>query len=94
MSIGAAGAGAVTARTRTCSSVFSTVIVMKRAAVTFRGDEPFKFRLANAETVISGFSGARTLMGQVAHSGHRWHVRQRRCQDVVLSGVVDPVQRE
>src|SRR5262249_22702592 len=30
------------------------------------------FRLANAETPISGFGGARTLRGQVAHSGHRW----------------------
>jgi CelD/BcsL family acetyltransferase involved in cellulose biosynthesis len=50
-----------------------------------RGDEPFKFRLANAETVISGFSGARTLMGQVAHSGHRWLVRQRHRRDVVPS---------
>jgi CelD/BcsL family acetyltransferase involved in cellulose biosynthesis len=63
-----------------------------------RGNEPFKFRLANAETVISGFNGARTLMGQVAHSGHRWLARQRHRQDVIpsrapeLEEVADPAE--
>jgi CelD/BcsL family acetyltransferase involved in cellulose biosynthesis len=42
-----------------------------------RGEEPFKFRLSNAETVIGYFSGARTLMGHVAVSGHRWLARRR-----------------
>jgi len=37
-----------------------------------RGEEPFKFRLSNAETVISGFDGTCTLMGRIAASGHRW----------------------
>ena len=31
-----------------------------------RGEEPFKFRLANNETLLSSFAGARTLVGQVA----------------------------
>lgn len=42
-----------------------------------RGEEAFKFRMANAETVLSSFTGARTLMGQVAVSGHRWLSRRR-----------------
>ena len=40
-----------------------------------RGEEAFKFRLANAETTLSSFAGARTLMGQMA--GHRWLARRR-----------------
>ena len=47
-----------------------------------RGEEAFKFRMANAETVLSSFSGARTLMGQVAVSGHRWLSRRRQRQEV------------
>jgi CelD/BcsL family acetyltransferase involved in cellulose biosynthesis len=46
-----------------------------------RGDEAFKFRLANAETLLSSFTGARTLMGQVAMTGHRWLMRRRRRPD-------------
>jgi CelD/BcsL family acetyltransferase involved in cellulose biosynthesis len=42
-----------------------------------RGDEAFKFRMANAETVLSGYTGARTLFGQVARSGHRFLSRRR-----------------
>jgi CelD/BcsL family acetyltransferase involved in cellulose biosynthesis len=48
-----------------------------------RGEEAFKFRLANAETVLSSFSGARTLMGQIAVSGHRWWSRRRPRHEVV-----------
>jgi CelD/BcsL family acetyltransferase involved in cellulose biosynthesis len=47
-----------------------------------RGEEAFKFRMANAETVLRSFSGARTLMGQVAVSGHRWLSRRRQRHDV------------
>lgn len=36
-----------------------------------RGDEAFKFRMANAETVLNGYQGARTLIGHIATSGHR-----------------------
>ena len=42
-----------------------------------RGEEPFKFRLANAETVLDSYAGARTLVGQLAISGHRWLARRR-----------------
>jgi CelD/BcsL family acetyltransferase involved in cellulose biosynthesis len=49
-----------------------------------RGDEAFKYRMANAETLLSSFTGARTLMGQVAVSGHRWWSRRRQRQ--VVSG--------
>ncbi len=48
-----------------------------------RGEEAFKFRLANAETVISSYSGARTLFGHVAVSGHRWLTRRRQKSDAV-----------
>ncbi len=47
-----------------------------------RGEEAFKFRMANAETVLSSFAGARTLMGQIAVSGHRWLSRRRHRQEV------------
>jgi CelD/BcsL family acetyltransferase involved in cellulose biosynthesis len=47
-----------------------------------RGEEAFKFRMANAETILSSFSGARTLMGQVAVSGHRWLSRRRHRHDI------------
>lgn len=44
-----------------------------------RGEEAFKFRMANAETLLSGFSGGSTLVGQVAILGRKWlsRVRQR-----------------
>jgi CelD/BcsL family acetyltransferase involved in cellulose biosynthesis len=42
-----------------------------------RGEEPFKFRLANAETILESVSGSRTLLGQLAVSGHRWLARWR-----------------
>lgn len=47
-----------------------------------RGEEAFKFRMANAETRLSSFAGARTLIGQVAMSGHRWLSRRRQRQEV------------
>nr|WP_294529679.1 GNAT family N-acetyltransferase [uncultured Rhodopila sp.] len=46
-----------------------------------RGEEAFKFRMANAETLLSTFTGARTLVGHVAMSGHRWLARRRKRQD-------------
>jgi CelD/BcsL family acetyltransferase involved in cellulose biosynthesis len=50
----------------------------KLAHVDFlRGEEAFKFRMANGVTVLTSFAGARTLMGQVAVSGHRWLSRRR-----------------
>lgn len=42
-----------------------------------RGEEPFKFRLANADTVVDGYTGCRTLVGQMANMGHRWLARLR-----------------
>nr|WP_294507733.1 GNAT family N-acetyltransferase [uncultured Rhodopila sp.] len=47
-----------------------------------RGEEAFKFRMANAETLLSTFTGARTLVGHVAMSGHRWLARRRARQEV------------
>jgi CelD/BcsL family acetyltransferase involved in cellulose biosynthesis len=52
-----------------------------------RGEEAFKFRMANAETVLSSFSGARTLVGQIAVYSHRWLSRRRQRQDVAESSV-------
>lgn len=43
-----------------------------------RGEEAFKFRLANAETVLTSYSGANTLVGRLALSGHRLLSRWRR----------------
>ncbi len=43
-----------------------------------RGDEAFKFRMANAETVLTTFTGARTFLGYVTMSGRRWLARRRR----------------
>ena len=48
-----------------------------------RGEEAFKFRMANAETLLSSFEGARTLVGQVAISGRRWLSRRRQRQVAV-----------
>jgi CelD/BcsL family acetyltransferase involved in cellulose biosynthesis len=50
-----------------------------------RGEEAFKFRMANAATVLSSFTGARTLMGQVAVSGHRWLSRRRHRQEATAT---------
>jgi CelD/BcsL family acetyltransferase involved in cellulose biosynthesis len=47
-----------------------------------RGEEAFKFRLANAETLLSTVKGARTFVGHIALSGHRWLTRLRKWQDV------------
>jgi len=52
-----------------------------------RGEEAFKFRMANAETVLSSFAGARTLVGHVAMSGHRWLARLRKRQDAAETKV-------
>jgi CelD/BcsL family acetyltransferase involved in cellulose biosynthesis len=55
-----------------------------------RGEEAFKFRMANAETLLVSFAGARTLVGQMAVSGHRWlsRRRKRRNDGVAQSGGV------
>lgn len=45
-----------------------------------RGEEAFKFRMANNETMLSSFAGARTIVGHVAISGHRWLARRRQRQ--------------
>jgi len=50
-----------------------------------RGEEAFKFRMANAETLISSFSGAQTLVGHLAASGHRWLARRRRRHSALAS---------
>ncbi|HEX2943267.1 MAG TPA: GNAT family N-acetyltransferase [Rhodopila sp.] len=50
-----------------------------------RGDEGFKFRLANAETMLDSYAGSRTLMGQVAISGHRWLSRLRQKPEAVTA---------
>lgn len=42
-----------------------------------RGEEAFKFRLANTETVLDSFAGSRSMVGQLAISGHRWLSRWR-----------------
>ena len=55
----------------------------KLKAVDFlRGEEAFKFRLANAETLLSTVTGARTLVGKIAVVGHRWYKRLRDRQEV------------
>ena len=54
-----------------------------------RGDEAFKFRLANAETLLSSFTGARTVLGQMVLSGHRWLSRLRPRQPVARANA-DP----
>jgi CelD/BcsL family acetyltransferase involved in cellulose biosynthesis len=59
-----------------------------------RGDEAFKFRMANAETILSGYSGARTLLGQVARSGHRLLSRRRQLAETPSAspaGELEPV---
>jgi CelD/BcsL family acetyltransferase involved in cellulose biosynthesis len=48
-----------------------------------RGEEAFKFRMANAETLLSSFTGSRTLVGRVAMSGHRWLARRRQRREAV-----------
>jgi CelD/BcsL family acetyltransferase involved in cellulose biosynthesis len=50
-----------------------------------RGEEAFKFRLANAETLLNTVKGARTFVGHIALSGHRWLMRLRKWQDGVGS---------
>jgi CelD/BcsL family acetyltransferase involved in cellulose biosynthesis len=57
-----------------------------------RGEEAFKFRMANAETVLSSFSGAKTFMGQVAVSGHRWLSRRRQRQQVPVPSPDDQLE--
>lgn len=53
------------------------------ASVDFlRGEEAFKFRMANGETLLSSYAGAKTIVGHVAMSGHRWLARRRQRQDV------------
>ena len=57
-----------------------------------RGEEAFKFRLANADIMLSSFSGAHTVMGQVAMTGHRWLARWRQRQDVVTPSTNDELE--
>jgi CelD/BcsL family acetyltransferase involved in cellulose biosynthesis len=57
-----------------------------------RGEEAFKFRMANGETLLSSFAGARTLMGQVAMSGHRWLSRRRQRQEIVSARPDDELE--
>jgi CelD/BcsL family acetyltransferase involved in cellulose biosynthesis len=57
-----------------------------------RGEEAFKFRMANAETLLASFAGARTIMGQVAVSGHRWLSRRRQRQDIVTMATDDELE--
>lgn len=57
-----------------------------------RGEEAFKFRLANAETTLSSFAGARTLMGQVAISGHRWLSRRRQRQESAVANTDEELE--
>jgi CelD/BcsL family acetyltransferase involved in cellulose biosynthesis len=52
-----------------------------------RGEEAFKFRMANAETLLNTFTGARTLVGHVAVSGHRWLARRRKRHDPIETKV-------
>jgi CelD/BcsL family acetyltransferase involved in cellulose biosynthesis len=54
-----------------------------------RGEEAFKFRMANAETVLDSYSGSKTLMGQIAVSGHRWLSRRRLAR---AEGAAAPVE--
>jgi CelD/BcsL family acetyltransferase involved in cellulose biosynthesis len=42
-----------------------------------RGEEPFKFRLANAETLLDGYLGGRTLLGRVALAARDWREWRR-----------------
>jgi CelD/BcsL family acetyltransferase involved in cellulose biosynthesis len=37
-----------------------------------RGEEPFKFRMANAHTLLDEYLGARTLLGQAAVAARNW----------------------
>jgi CelD/BcsL family acetyltransferase involved in cellulose biosynthesis len=57
-----------------------------------RGEEGFKFRMANADTQINSFSGARTLLGQLAVSGHRWLSRRRARQEVAAARPDDELE--
>ncbi|MBN8905944.1 MAG: GNAT family N-acetyltransferase [Rhodospirillales bacterium] len=40
-----------------------------------RGDETFKFRLGNAETLLDGYLGARSLLGHAAVNWKNWRKR-------------------
>jgi CelD/BcsL family acetyltransferase involved in cellulose biosynthesis len=57
-----------------------------------RGEEAFKFRMANAETILSTISGARTLVGHIAMSGHRWLSRRRRRTDMTEAKPEDQLE--
>ena len=58
-----------------------------------RGEEAFKFRMANAETLLDSYEGARTLVGRMAVSGHRW-LKRRRSRDEVPEGIDSGVELE
>lgn len=47
-----------------------------------RGDESFKFRLGNAETLLDGFVGPRSLIGHAAVAAQEWRLRLRRMREV------------
>jgi CelD/BcsL family acetyltransferase involved in cellulose biosynthesis len=46
-----------------------------------RGDESFKFRLGNAETLLDGFVGPRSLIGHAAVAAQEWRLRLRRTRE-------------
>ena len=48
-----------------------------RSVDFLRGEEPFKFRLANAETVLDGYLGSRTALGRMALAAHDVRARFR-----------------
>ncbi|HVY14991.1 MAG TPA: GNAT family N-acetyltransferase [Rhodopila sp.] len=56
-----------------------------------RGDEAFKSRLANAETILTGYQGARTLLGHLATSGHRLLSRRRGTMEAAPAKELEPV---
>ena len=58
-----------------------------------RGDEAFKFRMANAETLLNSFEGARTLVGNMALLGHRW-LKYRRSRDDIPEATDTGVELE
>jgi CelD/BcsL family acetyltransferase involved in cellulose biosynthesis len=54
-----------------------------------RGDETFKFRLGNAETVLDSFVGSRSLLGRAALVARDLKSRLRRPRDPAVSAAPD-----
>jgi CelD/BcsL family acetyltransferase involved in cellulose biosynthesis len=62
-----------------------------------RGEEAFKFRMANAETTISSFDGSRTLVGHLVGCARRWIGKRRQQKpksddEATDNGAIDPVE--